>query len=267
MIIDKIVFFKRFLGFLLLLLLGYSSIGSHIRAGEIVVTYIEGNDYEIKMIGYRDVNGVPILGGNQPTLNYGDGTSIEFQDAASDFTLTQGAEENGVQKFTISVRHTYSSNGNYVLSYSEGVRNNDIINMNDSGGTFFYIETLLVIDDFLGNNSSPILTVPPVDYAAVGATFIHNAGAFDPDGDSLSYKFITPRKKKGLGAQDGNVNGYKELNDNSFYTNFSEGSEQGTPPQLSMNAITGDLIWNAPGDIINQEGGEGPVLRDSQSTM
>lgn len=256
MVIDKIVFFKRILILIIGMLGSFVSYATHIRAGEITATHLSGTTYEIKVTGYRDASSiVPFGGGNNPILNYGDGTSINFIDRLQDDWIETSVIENNIQKVEITLFHTYGSNGNYVITYSEGQRNGNIINMTNSIGTDFYIETLLVIDEFLGDNSSPVLTVPPVDYAAIGATFIHNPGAFDPDGDSLSYEFITPRQKKGL-----DVSGYKRLNDASFYTIFSAGSEQGTPPQLSINAITGDLIWNAPGDITNQSG-EGGICQ------
>ncbi len=253
------IFFKKFLLAIAVLVCGYSSSATHIRAGEILVTKVEGSrSYKITVVGYRDrVSGGPPFGGNS-VLEFGDGSQpVQF--------ALSGEEQNDgmviveidnisaeVQQVKITVFHQYSASGDYVISYREQNRNGQIANMSSSVSTPFYIETFLRIDDILGPNSSPILTVPPVDYASVGAIFIHNAGAFDLDGDSLSYRFITPRQAKKL-----DVTNYKKLDDESFYTNPSEGSEQGTPPTLTLNAITGDLIWNAPGDITNQspEGG------------
>ena len=105
-----------------------------------------------------------------------------------------------------------------MVSFKEDFRNANIINMDDSGNTTFFVESLVVIDPFYGTNSSPILTVPPIDYAAVGALFIHNAGAFDPDGDSLSYRFTTPKQ-----ARNSVVNNYRALNDPQFYDTFAQG--------------------------------------------
>ena len=74
--------------------------------------------------------------------------------------------------------------------------------------------------------------------------FIHNPGAFDIDGDSLSYKLVVPKQFK-----DREVTNYSDPNDPKFYaSNFSNGNEnQNGPPVFSIDAITGDLVWDSPG--------------------
>ncbi|MCK7540653.1 MAG: hypothetical protein MZV63_62060 [Marinilabiliales bacterium] len=42
-----------------------------------------------------------------------------------------------------------------------------------------------------------MLLNPPYDKAALGQVFIHNPAAFDPDGDSLSYKLTVCTKEDG----------------------------------------------------------------------
>jgi gliding motility-associated-like protein len=49
-----------------------------------------------------------------------------------------------------------------------------------------------------GKNSSPVLTFPPIDDGCVGKCFLHNPGAYDVDGDSLSYDLTTCRGHDGL---------------------------------------------------------------------
>lgn len=241
--------FKYLLILSFLLSLHHNASSTHIKGGEINATKIAGtNTYRITIIGYGDIGSVvPFGGGNNPRLSFGDGQQVDFTNPPAG-SIAISNERNGVQKVEISVFHKYKSDGNYIISYIEGQRNGSVINMINSIETDFHIETLLVIDGFLGENSSPRLTSPPINYAAVGVKFIHNPGAFDPDGDSLSYRFVTPMQKKNEA-----VEGYKRLNDPSFYSDFSEGSEKGTPPSLSINSITGDLVWDAPGDVTNQE--------------
>ena len=55
----------------------------------------------------------------------------------------------------------------------------------------FYIQSCLTISPFTGDNTSPILLNPPIDLACVGEIFEHNPGAWDEDGDSLSYELVT----------------------------------------------------------------------------
>jgi len=49
-----------------------------------------------------------------------------------------------------------------------------------------------------GYDNSPILMIPPIDNACVNEPFYHNPGAYDPDGDSLSYKLVPCRGDQGL---------------------------------------------------------------------
>ena len=97
---------------------------------------------------------------------------------------------------TYTLVHTYQAPNSYIVSYSEDNRNGGIANMENSLNTPFYTETLIIIDPFFGVNNTPILTVPPIDEGIPGARFIHNAGAFDIDGDSLAYYLVTPKMEK-----------------------------------------------------------------------
>lgn len=237
----------RFFFFIAAITLIISSVnGTHIRAGEITARRISSQEYEFTVTGFRDTGSDIDFGGG--VLKLGDGTEV-----TGPFLVSETPAGNGIEKVSFIYRHTYNSpNSNgYLVSYQEDFRNADIINMDNSVGTSFYVESLITIDAFYGLNDSPVLTVPPVDFAAVGALFIHNPGAFDPDGDSLSYRLTTPKQ-----GRNQFVNNYRELNSPDFYSNFSTGSESGNPPSLTINAITGDLIWDAPGDdfvLVNGE--------------
>ncbi|MFY0598371.1 MAG: gliding motility-associated C-terminal domain-containing protein [Cyclobacteriaceae bacterium] len=229
------------------LLMQMDAAATHIRAGEITAVRISqfSLTYEFTITGFRDSGSAIDFGGGR--LSLGDGTVIN-----GPFAVDTRAVGNQIELVTFKYNYTYTApNGNgYLVSYEEDFRNADIINMDNSVGTTFYVETLIVIDSFFGLNNTPVLTVPPIDFAAVGALFIHNPGAFDPDGDSLSYRFTTPKKGRNI-----LVDNYGELNDPKFYSNFSTGSEEGNPPSLSINAITGDLTWDAPGDAFVDVGG------------
>ena len=78
----------------------------------------------------------------------------------------------------------------------------------------------------MGINNSPQLLNAPVDQGCVGRPFYHNPGAYDPDGDSLSYRLIPC---KGTGGEE--IPGY-------------------TFPQYStlfdIDPVTGLLQWENP---------------------
>lgn len=231
-------------------LISFISRATHIRAGEIIAKRVSGNIYQFTFIGYRDVEGVAFGNG---TFDFGDGT--KFGGATGD-TIPWGNIEdlgNGVEKWQFTLVHEYAAGANYLVSYQEDFRNANIQNMSGSVSTSFYVETLVVIDALIVN-STPFFTVPPIDQGVVGAIFEHNPGAFDPDGDSLSYYFTTPKRASGL-----EVNGYRSLIDPSFYDNFASGnSTKDGPPTLTIDSVTGTLVWDAPGgasipDMENRE--------------
>ncbi len=233
----------KWVGFLMTIGSSLSAYSTHIRAGEITIRRTNNLTltFEFTVTGFRDTGSTIQFGGG--TFLFGDGSS-----ATGPFPNAVGVPVgNEIEMVSFTLSHTYDApNGNgYLVSYAEEFRNADILNMANSVGTTFYVESLVVIDAFFGVNNSPILTVPPVDFAAVGARFIHNAGAYDPDGDSLSYSFTIPKQ-----ARSKEVNAYQSLIDPAFYSSFATGSEEGGIPTLELNPITGDLIWNAPGDAL-----------------
>jgi gliding motility-associated-like protein len=88
-------------------------------------------------------------------------------------------------------------------------------------------------------NNSPVLTIPPVDNGAVNVRYIHNPGAYDPDGDSLAYEMDVPKQ-----AFQRPVNNYRSPGSSEFSFSREDG---GSPAFLTLDELTGDLIWDAPG--------------------
>ena len=117
--------------------------------------------------------------------------------------------------------------------------------MSNSVETRFYVETQIIIDPFLGCSNTPRLLVPPIDKACTGAAFYHNAGAYDPDGDSISYEMTIPKRDKGV-----YVNGYQDPNAKDFYLglDYDAANESGDgKPTFTIDPRTGTLLWDAPG--------------------
>jgi hypothetical protein len=76
-----------------------------------------------------------------------------------------------------------------------------------------------------------VLLLPPIDNGCVGLPYLHNAGAYDPNGDSLAYKLVSC---KGAGGLD--ILGYKLP---------SEVDSQ-NPGSFTINPLTGDILWENP---------------------
>ena len=210
---------------------------THIRASEIRVRRISSTSltYEITVIGYRDTGSDIQFGGG--VLFVGGQEITEFNKA------TPVDLGNEVEFNMFSVEFTFQGPGIQTIAYREENRNEGILNMFNSVETPFYVETQIIIDPIFGLNDSPILTVPPIDRGAVGSRFIHNPGAVDSNGDSLAYRMTIPRQ-----ALDSNVVNYVDPNDPKFYQNFAAGNSfSNGPPTFGIDPITGDLVWDAPG--------------------
>lgn len=143
----------------------------------------------------------------------------------------QGEElENDIKYNTYVATHTYNGAGTYTINFGDRNRNSGISNIPFSVETRFYVENVFSLFNpfFSGCNNSPVLQVPPIDFACAGEVFTHNPGAFDGDGDSLAYELAVP----------------KEFPDTPVSNFFF-------PSGMTINPLTGDFVWNAP-----QEAGE-----------
>ncbi|MBW3470348.1 gliding motility-associated C-terminal domain-containing protein [Arthrospiribacter ruber] len=219
----------------------HHSQATHIRAGEIIAERVSTTalTYRITVIGYTDTRSTVVLGPGD--INFGDGRETRLN-TENDFQTVEQLGNN-IEKTTFVITHTYQGPGQYTIWFREFNRNANTLNMDNSVDTPFYVETMITIDPFIGINNSPVLTIPPVDNGGVNVRYIHNPGAFDPDGDSLAYFFdeITVRPKQGFQRF---VNNYRSPASGEFSFNREDGSGN---PFISMDPITGDLVWDAPG--------------------
>jgi len=78
----------------------------------------------------------------------------------------------------------------------------DIRNIPNSINVNFFISTDLQVSRGIGINSSPVLSLLPINYANQGQAFFHNPAAFDPDGDSISYHLTVPKQAVGVDVND-----------------------------------------------------------------
>ena len=240
---------KSFLGLILLFLSTQPLFATHLRAGEITVTQnCPSRTYTICINIY--VNTDPSetdvkFGGGE--LKFGDG-SIHIPPEVNSVPFGDPQDFIGVIQYCVV--HTYPAPGVYKISYWEHNRNAGILNMSNSVGTSFFIETIIEIDPFKGCDNSPRLLVPPIDKACSGAAWFHNPGAYDVDGDSLSYQLITPRQTFDNGVTD--VVGNYTLPDNQIHyagLDYSNAQEDGSgEPEFNINPVDGTITWDAPGE-------------------
>lgn len=209
---------RRFFLSLILFICQLALFATHQRAGEITYSHVSGLTYRFTIITYTYTPSAA----DRPELEieWGDGTSSIVQ------RTSKVNMANDISRNTYISEHTYPSTGTYAVSLEDPNRNNGILNIPNSVSVPFYLETVVVVNPFLGANSSPQLLNPPIDDGCRNVTYYHNPGAYDPDGDSLSYRLIDCR---GYDGED--IPGYA--------LPFASHS-------ISIDAYTGDLIWDAP---------------------
>jgi hypothetical protein len=254
LIVGIVVFLRlhmmKKLGILILvgctLLLGgfFQANATHLRAGEITVVResCNGLSFRITITAYTNTGSqVRFEGG---TLKFGDGVSIITPRIENTIRPELG---EGIGYVRFDTTHTFPGPGRYTITYWERNRNANILNISGSVNTPFFLETVIYIDPFIGCDNSPRLLVPPIDKGCTGGAWYHNPGAYDPDGDSLSYEFTVPKQDKGIVVGD-----YRDPNVKEFYDrigiDYSKANEtQDGPPTFKIDPITGTIVWNAPG--------------------
>lgn len=231
---------NRAAGFLFVfLLLPVFSFATHLRAGEITVSRVNCTSLTFNVT-------ITVYTNTGSEIRFGEGL-LDFGDGATHTTPTIENTDlgDGIGTVSYTVPHTYSSYGSYTISYLEPNRNGGIVNIFNSVETRFYIETNIVLDPLLGCNNSPRLLVPPIDKACIGSAWFHNPGAYDPDGDSISFQMTTPKKEKGQF-----VGNYRDPNNQEFYggRNYNESNQAGDGvPIFNIDEVTGTITWDAPG--------------------
>ena len=222
------------------------ALATHIRAGEITAVRqsCQGFTYQFTITGYEDTKSGIEFGGGLLAFGHSDADRLVEKAEFETRKIIDSNKELRVTTFEIT--HTFPSAGTYVVSYRESYRNEGILNMANSVNTDFYIETVIVIDPLFCNNT-PILTNPPVDAAAAGTTFLHNPGAYDPDGDSLAFTLVLPKQ-----AANTPVDGYEypDAYDRNSGPNPDPVRQDGsTPVGLTLDPLTGLLTWDAPANV------------------
>ncbi len=221
---------------------------THLRAGDITLTRLSCSSYQytITLWVYTKWSTPVKFGGG--TLNFGDGSAPLITNSVPNPPEIAQTDDGGVGQVRYPVNHTFPGPGVYTITYYEQNRNSGILNMDNSVETPFFIQTQIVIDPLLGCDNTPELLVPPIDQGCTGVAWFHNPGAYDPDGDSLSYELFVPKQAAGV-----DVSGYVNPNSKVFYDAvgipYPNGDELGTgPPTFSINSVTGTITWDAPGE-------------------
>lgn len=208
----------------LLLSISFLTHATHNRAGEITFEHIQGYRYKVKLTTYTDPNSPPDR--EKLKIYWDDGTASDVNRQRIDANI---GEENRhpVDRNIYIAEHTFPGPGTYTIRMRDRNRVENIVNMQDAINTAFYVESKLkIFPGGRGNNSSPKLLQPPIDYAQKGEVFVHYPNAYDVNGDSLAYSFVPPKRAKGE-----EVRGY--------YLPYAENN-------FSIESRTGRVEWDHP---------------------
>ena len=210
---------KKFLSLLVAVLAAFTLSASHFAGAEIGYEYISTNangshQYKVHLQIYRDISGIP-LNLNQSLCI----TSSCFGQQTSAFTFLPVLPQNGgnirqalpvpdlascvnasdPNMVTIEMyffETTVNLPGNcsdFKFSWHGNARNtNNIDNLVFTGtcGSDLYVEAIL--NNTIGQNTSPVFVNPAAKAFCVGAPFTWSQAATEPDSDSLRYQFGNP---------------------------------------------------------------------------
>ncbi|MBL4578782.1 MAG: gliding motility-associated C-terminal domain-containing protein [Flavobacteriales bacterium] len=231
-------------GIFCMVIIGFTANASHNRAGEITYTWLYGNTYEITVTTYTKVQ-----------ENAADRCDllVYWGDQDKDTLLRSNGLFNGkcgsvagegvliaddINKNVYIGQHTYPGPGIYRITMLDPNRNKEVANMQDSFNTPFFIFLTFMIGtsfpDGMDTNSSPVILNPPIDDACSGKLFVHNAGAFDINGDSISYALTKC---------------YEGIDDNVNPPFLVEALGYFTPNFIDIDPVLGDLLWDTPPPI------------------
>ncbi len=193
---------------------------THNRAGEITFENISGYTYKVTVTTFTYT--LSAANRDELTVEWGDGT----------YSVVPLTDRNELPNYyyhnIYTGTHTFPGPGIYEILMQDPNRNFGVENIPNSVNVVFSIKTTFIINPDIEGNSTPVLLNFPIDRAARGHIFIHNPAAYDPDGDSLSYKLTVC---SGLDGQP--ISGYTlPPASDTFY----------------VDPVLGDLVWYAPVD-------------------
>lgn len=210
------------------LLTGLSAMATHNRAGEITYRHLNGFTYEVTITTCTKTS---VIADRQwLNINWGDSPPGAQLDSLERESATPFAGLDAQQNIYIGT-HTYPGPGIYTLSMEDPNRNGGVTNIGSSVDIPFCVVSELIINPQTGHNNSVLLLNPPKEKACLNKLWIHNPGAYDPDGDILTYELVPC-----LGAGCSVIPTWTSPGDSAEWT--------GCDDTFEIDPNTGDLIWD-----------------------
>ena len=261
---------KRYILFMLMLFAFSRTYATHIVGGQLFITENPNNyyNYNIGLTMYFDaLNGNP--GAEDPFVNIyvfrkRDNQPIGYLQAPKieRKSVTYANPQCGISSLE-TYMITYSSSlrleptdfsdpQGYYMVWDRCCRNGTITNIQAPGdaGSLFYLEfPPLFKNNANFKNSSPVFPAIKGDYACVNSPFFFDFGGTDADGDSLTYKLITPMQgfsdKANPSVEARGSSNYPRL---TWLPGISEANIIPGPKPLTVNTKTG-MLSVTPGNV------------------
>jgi gliding motility-associated-like protein len=224
------------------LLVAVPAAATHIRAADLKVEPLCDRPftYRITVVAYLNTLSNTRFG-TSSEIHFGDGFSVRIPVSSSVLRPDLG---NNIAVATFVTHHAYTGPGTYIVTYMERDRSTGVLNIQRSEDVPYVTNVTIDISTKFGCNNYPVLSVPPIDRACHASTFYHTSGAYDVDGDSLSYELAIPLSSPSTPAP------YTAPTDNRYYNEPSKGNEaKSGPPAFRINQLDGLLTWDAPGMV------------------
>jgi len=215
--------------------------GSHSMGADLTYTCLGGNTYQVTITFYRDCIGIAAPTNPFVTISSAScgqslgvtcypraGTGQEVTPAcSSSVTTCNGGSFTGIQEWVYDGIVTLPQQcSDWVFGYSLCCRNAAITTIVTPGSSTFYIYATLN-NLITPCNNSPTFSNKPVPFVCVGQQYCFNHGAYDIDGDSLTYQLITP---------------YQTASTNVVYNApYNASQPLNSVPAVTFNPYTGDI--------------------------
>ncbi|SDM00007.1 gliding motility-associated C-terminal domain-containing protein [Catalinimonas alkaloidigena] len=250
----KFYLFLFFVG--LAAMVSHHATATHVRAGEIIARPDPKDQlrWTFYIYIYRDVTGIDLK-----DLSFYPGNLTDAITLGEEHVVVTAFPQEiypNTEQWLYTYTHVYDAPGRYTARAVVQNRNRGVNNFGNGASDMysFYVETQIIIDPSIDINNSPIFDNPPLERAALNRLYKHNPAATDPDGDSLSYKLVTPRyyqENPVAGSPVAELPAFKWPDDPSWNGVNEDGTGPSTftiysTPVSSDSIAAGDLIWDVP---------------------
>ncbi len=182
--------------------------GTHLAGAEITCQLIDSLTYEVTLNYYYDCEGNPSpLSSVEIDYQSNDcdtsgtligkkvqGTGQEISPTCFSYNSScNGGNFPGIRQFTYKDTITLPKCADWLFSWEKSNRNHAINTLDRVES--MYVETKFNNKDF-PDNSLPSFSNEPISFVCNNKDFLYNPGAVDPDNDSLSYGFYTPKAER-----------------------------------------------------------------------